>query len=199
MTWRRRLAWLGLLFLVQLLYFPINRTMTGGVVLTTPLDALIPLWPIWAVPYLLSLAWWIGCLAWAAFKMEPPLYHAFVVGTLVTLLTSYVFYIVYPTYVERPPIDGSGWPSALVRWIYANDHTYNAFPSGHAYTTMLIVFFWWHWRPRLRWAWAIIAITIILSTLFIGQHNLPDPIGGSLWAWLGYRFGTWWAEHRSTG
>jgi membrane-associated phospholipid phosphatase len=197
MTQRKRLAWLGLLFLVQLLYFPINRTVTGGVILATPLDALVPLWPIWAVPYLLSWAWWVGCFTWAAWKMESSLYRAFVIGTLATLLTSYVLYIVYPTYVERPPIESTDWAAELLRFIYANDRLNNAFPSGHTYTTMLIVFFWWHWRPRLRWAWAAIAVIIILSTLFTGQHNLPDPIGGILWAWLGYRLGTWWVKRRS--
>lgn len=197
--WWKRLAWLCLLFLVQLLYIPINRTVTGGVVPETLLDPMIPVWPIWAVPYLLSLAWWTGCFIWAAVKMDFQLYRAFVAAALFTALTSYALYIVYPTYVIRPAVEGSGWQHELLRTIYAQDRLNNAFPSGHTYTTMLITFFWWVWQPRLRWLWATIAVIVILSTLFTGQHNLLDPIGGIVWAWVGYRFGLWWVERRPEG
>ena len=65
-----RISLLVLLFLVQLLYFPINRIMTGGVVLETSLDALIILQPGWVVPYLLIILWWLICFVWAAIKMS---------------------------------------------------------------------------------------------------------------------------------
>jgi len=193
---RKRLFWLSILFFVQLLYFPINRLMTGGIVLETRWDALVPLWPAWALPYLLSLIWWAGCFIWAALKMEASLYRAFVAGVLFTLLTSYAFYILFPTYVIRPQVEGTTWQSDLLRWIYAHDRLHNAFPSGHTYTTMLIVFFWWNWQPHLRWLWTAIAMLVILSTLFTGQHNLPDLLGGIVWAWGGYRFGVWWARRK---
>ena len=113
---------------------------------------------------------------------------------IITLLTSYIVYILFPTYIERPNVQGSGWQFDLIRFIYNNDHVNNAFPSGHTYTTMLIFFIWWDWRPRWRWLWAAIVIIILLSILFTGQHHLVDPFGGLLWGWLGYRFGTWWEE-----
>ncbi len=199
MTLRIRLAWLVILFMVQLLYFPINRTVQGGVVLATPWDASIPLWPIWAIPYLLSLFWWVGCFTWAAWKMDDTLYRAFVIGAIAVMLTSYVLYLLYPTYVQRPVLEGSNWQVDLMRLIYENDRLNNAFPSGHTYNTMLVVLFWWHWRPRLRWLWAGIAVIILLSTLFTRQHNLPDLIGGIVWAWMGYRFGLWWVTRRVKG
>jgi membrane-associated phospholipid phosphatase len=197
--WQARLGWLLAIFAVQLLYFPVNRIVRGGVILTTPWDAHVPLWSLWAVPYLLSLFWWTGCFVWATWKMDDARFRAFAVGTIATMLTSYIIYIVYPTYVQRPALEGDNWRIALVRWIYENDRLNNAFPSGHTYTTMLIVFFWWHWRPRLRWLWVGIAAVIVLSTLFTGQHNLPDPIGGIIWAWMGYRFGWWWVARRHNG
>ena len=195
----KRLPWLLALLAVQFLYFPINRGMQGGVVLDTPWDAYIPLWPIWAIPYLSSILWWQGCFLWATCKMDDKRYRAFIVGTIAVMLTSYVVYILYPTYVVRPVVQGDTWSAGLIRLIYSNDRLNNAFPSGHTYTTMLIVFFWWDWRPRLRWIWAAIAIIILLSTLFTAQHNLPDPVGGIVWAWMGYHFGMWWAERRKQG
>jgi hypothetical protein len=80
MTWQMRLSWLIILFIVQMLYVPINRTMHGGVVLSTPWDAFVPFWPIWAVPYLLSIVWWVDSFIWAAWKMEDRIYLAFVAG-----------------------------------------------------------------------------------------------------------------------
>jgi membrane-associated phospholipid phosphatase len=187
-----RIGWLVVLFLAQLLYFPINRNVQGGVVLDTHWDSAIPLWPVWAVPYLLSLVWWMTSFIWATWKMEDTLYRAFAVGTLSVIFFSYLVYIFYPTYIERPVLEGNNWATDLVRFIYSQDRVYNAFPSGHTYTTVLISLFWSRWFPRKRWLWITIAVIVLLSTLFTGQHNLPDLLAGTLLAWGGYRFGLWW-------
>jgi membrane-associated phospholipid phosphatase len=197
MTPGMRLAWLIVLFLVQSLYFPINRSIQGGVVLATPWDASIPLWPVWVIPYLLSLVWWAGCFVWAAWKMEDGLYRAFVTSLIVVMVASYVVYVLYPTYIVRPSLQGNDWLTNLVRLLYENDRVNNAFPSGHTYTTVLIALFWWRWYPRQRWLWATIAVVVLLSTLFTRQHNIPDLFGGIAFAYLGYRLGLWWARRGS--
>jgi len=194
LTPNSRLAWLIVLFAVQLLYVPINRTIQGGVVLSLPWDLYVPFLPIWAVPYLLSILWWMASFIWAAWKMDDTRYRAFVVAALAVMLSAYLVYILCPTYVERPVLEGNSWQIDLVRSIYNNDRLNNAFPSGHTYTTVLITLFWWDWQPKLRWLWAAIAIVVVLSTLFTGQHNLLDPIGGIVWAYAGYRFGWWWVR-----
>jgi len=193
-TPRARLVWLIVLIAVQSLYVPINRAVQGGVDLCLPWDAYVPFWPIWAVPYLLSILWWMASYIWAAWKMDDTRYRAFVAAALAVMLTAYAVYLLYPTYAKRPVLEGHSWQIELVRSIYNSDRLYNAFPSSHTYTTMLIVLFWWDWRPKLRWLWAAIAVVVILSTLFIGQHNLLDPIAGIVWAYAGYRFGWWWVK-----
>jgi membrane-associated phospholipid phosphatase len=199
-TRRGRLAWLIALFVVQLLYFPLNRLIQGGVVLRIPaLDDLVPLWPIWILPYLLSVAWWTTCFLWAAWKMEDNLYRALMGGAIAVMLCSYLVYLFFPTYVVRPTITGSGPLYDLVRLVYSNDRVHNAFPSGHTYNAVLLALFWWRWQPRLRWLWVTIAALTVLSTLFTGQHHVVDPLGGALLAWLGYRFGLWWAARRTRG
>ncbi len=137
-----------------MLYIPINRTVQGGVILSLPWDENVPFWPIWAVPYLLSILWWMASFIWAAWKMDDDRYRAFVAAALAVMLTAYAVYMLYPTYVERPALEGHSWQVELVRSIYSNDRLNNAFPSGHVYTTMLIALFWWDWRPKLRWLWA---------------------------------------------
>ncbi len=173
--------------------------MQGGWLLITPWDQYVPFWPIWAVPYLASLGWWFACYIWAFQKMDTRRYQSFVISMIFTLLTSYLVYIIFPTYVERPAVNGNGWQYDLIQGVFNNDHVNNAFPSGHTYTTMVIMFYWWVWRPRLRWLWLLIAVIILLSTLFTGQHHLLDPIGGIIWAWAGYRVGEWWMNHKWKG
>lgn len=199
LTQSTRLIWLLAVFGVQFLYVPINRTVTGGVVLTTPWDAQIPLWPVWVIPYLLSLAWWAGSFVWAMWKMDDELYRAFVSSVIVVMLASYVVYIVYPTYVVRPVLEGDDWLTQLVRLLYASDQVNNAFPSGHTYNSVLVALFWSCWYPRQRWLWWSGTIVVLLSTLFTRQHNLPDLAGGIVFAWLGYRLGLWWVARRFGG
>jgi membrane-associated phospholipid phosphatase len=198
-TLRGRLAWVVALFAVQLLYFPINRTVQGGVVLSTPWDAYFSLRPVWVIPYLLSLVWWGACFVWAAWKMEDALFQAFAIGLIAVMLASYVVYIAYPTYVVRPSPVGDDLLTRMVQILYENDRVNNAFPSGHTYNTVLIALFWWRWRPRQRWLWLAITAVVLLSTLYTCQHNLPDLGGGIVFAWLGYRFGLWWVARRSRG
>ena len=196
LTPRIRILLLTLMVGVQLLYVPLNRTITGGVILLTPWDRLVPFWPLWAIPYALCIPWWAASFAWAASKMDDSRLRAFVVASIVVMASSYLIYMLFPTYIQRPMVAAdSSWRTAIIRYIYANDRLNNAFPSGHTYLTMLIVLFWWDWYPRFRVLWVLCAIVVVLSTLFTGQHNLPDPIGGIIWAWAGTRFG-WWVEER---
>jgi membrane-associated phospholipid phosphatase len=192
-----RLGWLVALFAIQWLYFPINRTVVGGVVLSTPLDAWFPLRPVWVIPYLLSLVWWAACFVWAACKMEDSLYRAFALGLIAVMLSSYAVYVVYPTYVVRPSPQGNDLLTRAIQILYQDDRANNAFPSGHTYNTVMIALFWWRWHPRQRWLWFAITTVVLLSTLFTRQHNLPDLAGGIAFAWLGYRFGLWWVGRRT--
>jgi len=186
MNLKIRLFLLIILIFVQILYFPINRSVKNGVILRFPLDNKIPLLPIWTIPYLLSLLWWIGCFIWGAIKMNDLLLKRFVLSMLFINLVSYIIYILYPTYVIRPEIQGNGWLNNLIRFIYQNDRIYNAFPSGHAYTSITILIFWWKWFPRTWWIWLHLTIMILLSALFTRQHYIPDIAGGIAIAFIGY-------------
>lgn len=189
-----RLLGLLVVLVLQALYFPVNRYVTGGVHLITPIDHHIPLWPIWTVPYVLSIIWWEASIVWAALKMDARLYRAFVIALSSVMVVSYAIYLLYPTYIVRPSLEGNGFAISLLRFVYGNDRVYNAFPSGHTYTSVLIALFWCRWYPRYRWLWGGAAAVVLLSTLFTRQHNLPDLVGGALLAWLGYRFGLWLDE-----
>jgi membrane-associated phospholipid phosphatase len=71
---------------------------------------------------------------------------------------------------------------SLMRFVYANDRSYNALPSGHTYNTMMIAIIWWVWKPRQRLLWSLSVPIVILSTLFARQHNVLDAVFGVIWA-----------------
>jgi len=171
------------------LYFPLNRKLTGGFNLATWLDAKIPIWPVWVVPYLLCLPAWAAGLVWAALKMDERLFHSFVSACLFVLVLATLFYYFVPTYVIRPPLTGGNWAMRILQKVYQNDGIYNAFPSGHVYQTALICLYYNRLYPNHPWFWMGIVAIVALSTLFTHQHNLTDPLGGLAIAWLGYQFG----------
>lgn len=171
------------------LYFPLNRKMTGGFNLSTRLDAWIPLWPVWVIPYLLCLPIWIGSFIWAAWVMDDELFRSFVSAYLFVLVSAALLFYFFPTYVKRPVLTKGNWSMRILQMVYRNDGDYNAFPSGHVYQTSLICMFYSHLYPNLSWLWASVVVIVVLSTLFTRQHNLADPFGGLMIAWLGYQFG----------
>src|SRR5512141_2815963 len=97
-----RLAMIILVICAACLYFPLNRKLTGGFNLSTRLDARIPLWPVWVIPYLLCLPIWVGGFIWAAWIMEDELFRSFVSAYLFVLVSAALLFYFFPTYVKRP-------------------------------------------------------------------------------------------------
>ena len=187
----KRLIWCALVFGIQALYFPLNHFLKGGIEFKTTFDAYVPLWPIWAVPYVLISMWWVVASIWAVWRMEERLYEAFFIASAFVSVSAMTIFTLFPTYVVRPALSAGDWSTQILNWIYSNDYAYNAFPSGHVYVTTLIALFWSRWFPRWRWLWAATVVMVALATLFTHQHYLPDPIGGLALAWFGYRIGLW--------
>jgi membrane-associated phospholipid phosphatase len=193
----RRLALFGLMLVAQSSYLIINKNQTGGVAVQVGLDRAIPLWPEWVVIYILALLIWISLTLWAAWRMEERQYLAFITAMLAAIIPAVLIFLFYPTYVIRPELTGSGWGMEALRYIYANDRTYNAFPSGHIYLTAIPLYFYARWKPKFWVLCVFTMILITLSTLFTKQHSVLDLIGGFVWAAGGIAFGWWWAFNRN--
>jgi membrane-associated phospholipid phosphatase len=176
---------------LQALYVPLNRGLSGGVMLKTSLDTYIPLLPLWVIPYALTWVIWVVCALYTVWKMEAHLYRALLVSLFTAIGVGMTTFLLYPTYVQRPLLSGEDWSIQWLRFIYANDGAYNAFPSGHVYITALIGFYWSRWFPWQRGFWVVVVALIAASTVLTGQHYLLDPIGGLVLAWAGYHFGLW--------
>lgn len=198
MTRTRRFSLLMLLFLISILYFPLNQFLTSGYNLKTTLDAYIPIVPEFVIPYLLFLPFWLAAFLAAAWKMNDRLFRALMIGSISTVTIATLTYFLFPTYTARPLVEAEGWAANLLNFIYGNDNVFNAFPSGHVLYTTLIALFGVTWLPKWSpvFIWSI--VLVVLSTLLTGQHHLVDPIGGLALGWGGYRFGLW-AEYGRAG
>jgi membrane-associated phospholipid phosphatase len=174
----RRLVLLIALVVVISLYFPINRAAKGGVILDTTLDSYISLVPIWIIPYLGGIGLFVLILLWAYRDMPSDTFAAFVTSNFIAAGVAYTIYLVYPTYISRPAITGTDVLSLWVKWLYATDRVYNAFPSGHAFYTVIAWLYLWHWQSKMRVATTVVATLVLLSTLFTKQHNIVDLVGG---------------------
>jgi len=184
-----RLLWVAVLLAALYLYVPINRTATGGVSLALPLDDYITLAPLWVIPYLGGLAAFLVVLL-AAYRFMPgDLFRGLVVSYLIASAVGYTIYLLYPTYVNRPPLASTEGLARWVDFVYSSDRAYNAFPSGHTYGTVIAWLYLWHWQPRLRSLTTILAVLVVLSTVFTKQHVVLDVAGGIVLGvasfWLG--------------
>jgi membrane-associated phospholipid phosphatase len=166
----------------NVLYVITNRALSGGVSTDLPVDALIPLWPVWMIPYLAVLVWWIGMLAWVTLRLEEDPFRTVMLAAILNVYTSVLVFVIFPTYVTRPAApESADLISRMVQWVYTNDKDYNALPSLHISITTVLLLMLWDARPRYRWLWALILLVTLLSTLFTRQHYVLDLVFGFAW------------------
>ena len=105
------------------------------------------------------------------------------------MITCYIIYFFYPTYVPRPMIKGTDFISGLVLNLYAADNPYNCFPSIHVLNSVLISLYTCGSEKVCKWAKAIciiMCVSISLSTMFIKQHYFVDVLAGVIFAFILY-------------
>lgn len=172
------------LLLSFMTYYPLNRPTPDARVLATPLDGLIPLVPLFAVPYLLHLPVIAGSFIYFLARRMRTFIEA-AVGMIACNLVGAGFFLLMQTTIERPSVEVGGLNS-LVLLIYANDGPYNLFPSLHVAgaTTYAIA----HWRARTPFRELIVVFAAIVaaSTVLVKQHHVVDVPAGALLAALAY-------------
>jgi membrane-associated phospholipid phosphatase len=89
------------------------------------------------------------------------------------------------------PMVGNVWADHVYN-VFVNDSSFNCFPSLHAAVSTICFFAWFQYakiKPSkttkaVAIVALIIAVGVILSTLFIKQHYIADEIGGVVLALL---------------
>jgi membrane-associated phospholipid phosphatase len=145
--------------------------------LRTPLDAALPVVPLFAIPYV-SLIPYIGVSLIAFLFIRVRVYRSAAITMIIVWFVSYACFFFLQSYIARPIITGTDPFSAMVRGIYASDRPYNDFPSLHTSLSTIIAMHWWRVDRRAGIAAAVWTALIVMSTVLIKQHYLADVAGG---------------------
>lgn len=166
----------------MLLYIPVNRLISGGYNLKTDIDNFIPLLPLFVIPYLFGLIFWIFTILKINLSKDERLIKEFNLMLIIASIVSVAIYILIPTFVTRPVVTGTDIFSDILRFIYSNDQVYNAAPSGHTFYTILCFVGLNRLVPGKKYLWGILSILIIISTVLTKQHNFLDIVIGIVFA-----------------
>jgi len=190
---------LGLFYLLlnTVVYDWTGSLYRQGFHLNTALDNRIPFDPRWAIIYLyvfypLSAA----TMAYFAF-VEYRDGYALGLALVLINLTADLVYIVFPVTTDiyraallAHPLTGNHLASVMYGY-FKSDPSFNCFPSLHA-SVAVICFYAWYRLARRKHSRALaivaagmglVALGVMVSTLFVKQHYIADEIAELLLAW----------------
>lgn len=176
-----RLLFMLLIPAAQGIYFLINLTTTTAYDITIFLDNLIPFNEWFIIPYVFWYIYTFGALLVLAFT-DYKTYFKLLFSIVTGMLVCFLVYVIFPTTVPRPTVEGTNILKQLVLFIYGNDKPYNCFPSIHMMDTLLItLFIFRHYKSlALKLSSAFICVSIYLSTLFVKQHSILDAVASTI-------------------
>jgi membrane-associated phospholipid phosphatase len=168
---------LGLLiFLNTVVYKMIQQYSIPTIFPITDLDVVIPYISAFVIPYL-ALFLFVA-VPFITTWPKPKEFLKTNLSFLLVTAISFSYYVFAQTTVLRNYVFSDNIFDQLVQFIYSIDTPVNTFPSMHVATTALTLHIISLKRPGLLKWMAPIGALIILSTLFIKQHNIVDVLGG---------------------
>lgn len=168
----------------MLLYFPINQfnaTRGGFVPRLDAIDGAMPLMPIFVVPYAIGFAMMGGFPFLASIIMPRALFQQYMLGLFTVIVIGFSIWLLFPAYVIKAPIEGSGFFTDLLKMLHDGDATYgthNAIPSSHVYYITLATLYFVQLGRRWFWPMTAFAIVNALSTMLTHQHYFMDVLAG---------------------
>ncbi|WP_185929310.1 phosphatase PAP2 family protein [Paenibacillus popilliae] len=180
------LFWMLVIPALNIVYGILNHGADGASSLMTDLDRMIPMIPVFIIPYILWYPIIVGTFCLLCMK-DRQLYYRTLITLCGGLILCYSVYYLFQTTVPRPDVNSNGIISSMVQFIYATDQPYNCFPSIHVLSSYIIikaVMQCRHISKHIKSFIVIFCWFIIASTLFVKQHVLLDVAGGILLAEL---------------
>ncbi len=176
-------------YLTNLLYELLNH---GPAVLNlkTPLDAALPVVPVFVIPYN-SLRPYIYATLVLFLLFRTRLFQSTALAMIAAWFVSYGFYYFLQTEVVRPALSGTDIFTQMVKAVYASDNPFNDFPSLHTSLSTILAIHWFRLDRRIGIPLAVWTALIVASTVLIKQHYLADLAAGLLLA-----FGASWLTMR---
>ncbi len=187
-------AWVLLYGLIYMpCFFLLEQTVTTDFhVIYSPIDDLIPFCELFVIPYFL----WFGFVAAAGiylFFTNVKDFYRFagflIIGMTIFLIISFLWpngHMLRPATFERNNIFVD-----MVRGLYDTDTSTNIFPSIHVYNSLGVWIALSHNQALKKKTWiqigtAVLAILIVLSTMFLKQHSFPDVVSAFVLSALVY-------------
>lgn len=183
-TFRERIPLVAFLLAWQCWYFVINQYLKdkGGFVADLDvIDGNMPLLPIFVIPYLLGLSMMPIFTLFAAWKFPRDLFQRYAIAFFAIMCIGYTLWLIFPAYVVKEPIEGSGFFTDLLKRLHSGDDdygTHNAIPSSHVYYVTIAICYYISWNRKLFIPGIIFATFNALSTMFTHQHYFLDVIAG---------------------
>lgn len=108
-------------------------------------------------------------------------------AVIALILSSTIFYIIFPTTMPRPEIDSvPGFTGWLFKILRGADRPNNVFPSLHVSAVVLISLINAHHFPKSKWLGIFAVLAVSASTLFVKQHAVVDILGGAIFGFGAY-------------
>jgi membrane-associated phospholipid phosphatase len=180
----KKIGWLIVFYLITTggyLYFSHQPTDFHFL---TALDKSVPTIPVFILPYLFATFLFLALPIYLLFFVKKEIFYGYTLTQVIASILSYLVFWFFPTSVVREPITQTGFFAESLRQIHSVDRPSAAFPSGHVFSSVIIGYFLWVYYPKTRLYVAIILPMIIVSTVLLKQHYLPDIPGGILLAVL---------------
>lgn len=160
-----------------------GRKYVGFHIIHTGLDDLIPFQINFIYVYLFWFPYMAGLMLWTIFRQEAETSDKtiglLISGMMVFLVISWLFpngldfrrYLYYDT---------ATMAGMLMEMLHYIDTPTNVFPSMHVYMTLGFQVGLEHTKglhPIIRWGSRLMALLIVLSTVFLKQHSIIDVFG----------------------
>jgi membrane-associated phospholipid phosphatase len=145
--------------------------------LHTALDSVIPVVPVFVVPYN-SLQPYIYATLILFLLLRSKYFQSACLAMITVWFISYGFYYFLQSEVVRPVLTTTDIFSKAVMNVYAGDNPYNDFPSLHTSLSTILALHWLKVNKTLGIILSIWTALIVASTLFIKQHYIADMLFG---------------------
>lgn len=190
---------LAAVFCNFLVYLGCNRLTENWTLhsLALPVDAQIPLIPCTIVIYFGCYLFWIVNYI-LIYRRSREYAYRFFVADFLARVVCLLFYLLYPTTLERPVVEGTGFFEEAIRFLYQIDAPTNLFPSIHCLVSWFCFIGILGDKKIPVWYKAasfFMAAAVFVSTLTTRQHVILDIVGGVVFAqlcfWIAQRTNLW--------
>lgn len=191
-----RHAWVllyGFIYMPWFIYLE-KRTDVHYFLIHSPLDDYIPFVEYFIVPYLLWFAFVAVAAGYFFFTDKTGFYR--LSAFLIAGMTFFLFLCtVFPNGLNLRPATFArdNIFVELVKHVYATDTPTNVLPSIHVFNSLGVCIAIWHSEAlkkhrKIQYGAYLLAVLIILSTVFLKQHSVTDVIAAFALACVIYPF-----------